>query len=77
MKTTRYFKEVVLQKRPYVKFEWCIRAKNEYIKKEIQSDGRIRYWLYIEKYKKFLRVVYLEDNETVHNAFFDRNFKKE
>ncbi len=25
----------------------------------------------------FLRVVTLEDGETVHNAFFDRNFREE
>jgi len=25
---------------------------------------------------KFLRVVVLEDGETVHNAFFDRDFKE-
>jgi len=27
--------------------------------------------------KRVLRVVTLEDGETVHNAFFDRNFRKE
>jgi hypothetical protein len=26
---------------------------------------------------RFLRVVTLEDGETVHNAFFDRNFREE
>ena len=26
--------------------------------------------------KKYLRVVLLEDEETVHNAFFDRGFKE-
>lgn len=26
---------------------------------------------------KYLRVILLEDNETVHNAFFDRTFKEE
>jgi hypothetical protein len=41
----------------------------------MQDDGRIRYWIYIEEYKKYLRVVFLEDGETIHNAFFDRNFK--
>jgi hypothetical protein len=25
---------------------------------------------------RFLRVVTLEDGETVHNAFFDRNFRE-
>jgi len=26
---------------------------------------------------KYLRVILLEDEETVHNAFFDRGFRKE
>ncbi len=43
---------------------------------EIQSDGRIRKWGWIEEEDKFLRVVLLEDGETVHNIFFDRSFKE-
>lgn len=46
-------------------------------KTEVQSDGRIRKWQYIEEVGKYLRVILLEDGETVHNAFFDRNFKEE
>lgn len=42
---------------------------------EVQSDGRIRKWKKIEEEDKFLRVILLEDGETVHNAFFDRSFK--
>ena len=42
---------------------------------ETQSDGRIRKWKLISEENKFLRVILLEDGETVHNAFFDRNFK--
>jgi len=40
----------------------------------VQSDGRIRKWAWISEKGKFLRVVLLEDGETVHNAFFDRSF---
>ena len=42
--------------------------------REIQPDGRIRHWLYIQELGKFLRVVTLADGETVHNAFPDRDF---
>lgn len=43
-----------------------------------QSDGRIRRWAKIEEADgRFLRVVLLEDGETVHNAFFDRRFEDE
>lgn len=74
-KTTIYFQNEVLRKRPYLNIEWCIKAKDDYVKKQIQDDGRVKYWSYIESENRYLRVVYLEDNETIHNAFFDRNFK--
>lgn len=32
-------------------------------------------WTYIDEEQKYLRVILLEDGETVHNAFFDRGFK--
>ena len=43
---------------------------------ETQSDGRIRKWAKILEVGKYLRVILLEDNETVHNVFFDRTFKE-
>jgi len=75
-KTTRYFVDNVIKKRPYIKPEWIEEArKGNFIAKEIQSDGRIRIWIYIKEEKRYLRIVFLEDMETVHNAFFDRSFK--
>jgi len=42
----------------------------------IQSDGRIRRWGKIEENgSRVLRVILLEDGETIHNAFFDRGAK--
>ena len=76
-KTTRYFRENVLRKRPYIKAEWIERAREgEYVAREVQPDGRIRVWLYIPEESRYLRVVFLEDGETVHNAFYDRGFKE-
>jgi hypothetical protein len=76
MKTTRYFEEQVLVKRPYLKREWCERALTEFSLREAQpEDGRVRYWVYIDELGKYLRVITLEDGETVHNAFPDRNFR--
>ena len=44
-------------------------------------DGRIRWWGRImvagAARPRYLRVVTLEDGETVHNAFFDRNFRED
>ena len=77
MKTTRYFEEQVLRKRPYIRREWCEQAlANPFLRQE-QPDGRIRYWIRIAELGKYLRVVTLEDGETVHNAFPDRDFKEE
>ena len=76
MKTTSYFREQVLRKRPYIKLEWCERIVSTPIRKEIQTDGRFRYWGKIpELGGKVLRVITLEDGKTIHNAFPDRDFK--
>jgi hypothetical protein len=76
MKTTRYFEEQVLVKRPYLKREWCQQAILNPVQREIETNGRIRHWIYICELGKYLRVVTLEDGETIHNAFPDRNFKE-
>jgi hypothetical protein len=58
--------------------EWIKNVFDNPIKEEIQSDGRIRRWAKIpEADNKYLRVVILEDGETIHNAFFDRSFKED
>jgi len=75
MKTTRYFEEQVLRKRPYLKREWCEQALQNPVRKDIQPDGRIRFWVFIPELNKYLRVVTLEDGKTVLNAFPDRNFE--
>jgi len=54
-----------------------LRVIKEPAKTEVQSDGRIRKWSFIEEAGKHLRVILLEDGETVHNTFFDRGFKEE
>lgn len=75
MQTTRYFEEQVLRKRPNIRREWCERAIREPVRREIQPDGRIRFWIFIEELGKYLRVVTLEDGATIHNAFPDRRFR--
>jgi hypothetical protein len=80
METTRYFEEQVLRKRPYIEREWCALAIAEPLSREEQEDGRIRFWREValpgETEPRVLRVVTLEDGETVHNAFFDRNYRR-
>jgi hypothetical protein len=50
MKTTRYFDEQVLRKRPYLRVEWCARVIAQPVRREPQSDGRIRYWGYVDEF---------------------------
>ena len=73
--TTDYFRNDVLIKRPYICMEWCELAMQNPVRREIQDDGRIRYWLFVPELDKYLRVVTLEDGVTVQNAFPDRRFK--
>ncbi len=77
MKYTKYFEFVKKrQDRAFIKEEWIINTIKDPIKVERQSDGRIRKWGYIDEAEKYLRVILLDDGETVHNVFFDRNFKE-
>ena len=76
MQTTDYFRNDVLIKRPYLREEWLVLALKSPYRREVQTeDGRIRHWVWIEELQRYLRVVTLEDGQTVHNAFPDRRFK--
>lgn len=81
LKATRYFEEQVLRKRPYIQRDWCRDVLASPIRRQVQTDGRIRFWGRIvvpgEDRPRFLRVVTLADGETIHNAFFDRNFSED
>jgi len=78
MKTTQYFQYT--RQRPdrvMILDEWIERVIQNPLREEIQSDGRVRRWARIaEMENRALRVILLEDGETVHNAFFDRSFKE-
>lgn len=76
MKYTQYFLSTRERAdRAVIELEWIETVINNPLREEVQSDGRIRRWAYIAEVEKHLRVVLLEDGETVHNALFDRSFK--
>jgi hypothetical protein len=78
MKCTQYF--LFVKQRPDradIKEDWILETIRNPLNTARQFDGRIRKWKYIEEAGKYLRVILLEDGETVHNAFFDRNYKEE
>ena len=78
MKTTNYFERTVMGKpdRKDIKREWCENVLKKPEHTETQPDGRIRHWAYVAEAEIYLRVVTLEDGETVHNAMFDRGYTR-
>ena len=77
MKCTQYFLYTKNRAdRSYIKDEWIQKAIDNPIKTVKQDDGRIRKWVYVKEAEKYLRVILLSDGQTVHNAFFDRNFQE-
>lgn len=80
MKTTRYFEEQVLRKRPYIDLAMCQSVVAAHLRREAQPDGRIRLWGEVSDRRdgklRILRVILLDDGQTIHNAFFDRDFER-
>ena len=74
VKSTDYFLESVMVRRPYLKEGWLELALNKPLRVETQENGRICFWVFIDETNKYRRVVTEPDGETVHNAFFDRRF---
>jgi hypothetical protein len=78
MKVTKYFQfRRALPDRGAIQDEWIREVIRNPSRRITQDDGRMRLWGKIpEAGNRYLRVVLLEDGETVHNAFFDRKYKE-
>jgi hypothetical protein len=80
-KATRYFQEQVLRKRPYILTSWFDAILAAPLRRTVQPDGRIRWWDRVTDPRdgqvRVLRIVTLEDGETIHNAFFDRGYRED
>lgn len=70
METTEYYETVIRRNHPEIKDEWVERVLDNPYHTEVQPNGRIRYYGYIDEAEKWLRVI-LDDGK-VHNRFFDR-----
>lgn len=53
---------------------WIREVIENPVETSVQSDGRFKKWAFIKGAEKYLRVILLEDGETIHNAFFDRGY---
>lgn len=78
MKFTKYFQfRRLLPDREAIEDAWIRAVVENPSRRALQGDGRIRMWGKVTAAGgRFLRVVVLEDGETVHNAFFDRQYKE-
>lgn len=76
LKTTPYFEQKLIE-RPEIRRDWCVRVLSNPLKQVTQPNGRMNAWAVIPEFgDRVLRVITLEDGETLHNAYFDRNFRK-
>jgi hypothetical protein len=65
-----------MRDRPEVQREWCQQVLADPARVQQQGDGKYQMWGYIAEVDRYLRVITLEDRETVDNAFFDRSFAR-
>ena len=75
MKYSKHFLNDVKPKRPYLTEELIQDIIANPIETESQPNGWIKLWGYSSLHHKYVRLIILEDMETIHTAFFDRNFK--
>jgi hypothetical protein len=75
-RVTSYFEFDVQVRRAYVTLEICEWSVLNHEYRAVQEDGRVRYWARPpELGGRWFRVVLLEDDDTLHNAFIDRTFR--
>lgn len=74
---TRYFALVVMAKpgRRSIDPLDVLAVLTAPIKRQREPNGRVRYWGWVPRLQSYVRVVTLDDGETVHNAFLDRDFE--
>lgn len=74
---TQYFERVVSLRpdRWMITPGMIISVLSTPVRKEREPNGRFRHWGYVTELQRWLRVVTLSDEETVHNAFLDRSFR--
>jgi len=74
---TRYFALSVMGRpdRRMIDPIMILSVLNAPVRRERERSGRLRHWGYVGELGHWLRVVTLEDGETVHNAMLDRDFQ--
>ena len=55
--------------------EWCERVLANPVEVRQQDNGMYQMWGFIVEWGKYLRIVMLDDMETLHTALPDRRYK--
>jgi hypothetical protein len=74
VKTTAHFEQIIRQ-RQQINREWCERIARNPSRTAKTPRGRIICWGWVEELNHYLRVILLEDGETLHTAMIDSGFK--
>jgi hypothetical protein len=74
---TRYFENAVMARpdRRGIESAMILSVLAQPHRTERQSNGRVRHWGWVPELNRWLRVVTLQDGETVRTAFLDRDFQ--
>ena len=59
-----------------IRREWCERVLANPIEVQEQDNGMYQMWGFIVEWGKYLRIVMLQDKETLHTALPDRRYKE-
>lgn len=74
MERTGYFNERIRKRG--IPFSWVEEALQNEVEREVQPNGRIRVWGWVEERRLYFRVILLEDGKTLLNAFPDSSFTR-
>jgi hypothetical protein len=81
MGTTRCVMQQLLRKRPNIDMQWCDAVSADPLRREVQTDGRVRLWGEAARRREptpgVPRPVTPGDGVTIDTAFFYRGFRKE
>ena len=73
VRTTEYFERKIRDRG--IQQSWCEQVVESPVATEVQPDGRVRYWGYVEEAQHYIRVV-TEPDGALLNSFFDRTFER-
>ena len=59
----------------HISLDQAIWVVNNPVRTQMQADGRVRYWAYLDEHRHFVRVIVENGGETIVTAFIDGSFR--